>query len=66
MPRALVEHHALRDKLELYALKDFAPRSQLWLIYPNVPASQIPAIDAFAAAIAEGLDLADIHKPSTC
>lgn len=66
MPRALVEHHALRDLLELYALKDFAPRSQLWLIYPNVPASQIPAIDAFAAAIAEGLDLADVHKPSTC
>lgn len=66
MPRALVEHHALRDQLELYALKDFAPRSQLWLIYPNVPASQIPAIDAFAAAIAEGLDLADVHKPSTC
>jgi len=57
MPRALVEHHPLRHDLSLYALKDFAPRSQLWLVYPNVPASQIPAIDAFAAAIAHGLDL---------
>ena len=60
MPRALVERHALRPQLQIYSLQDFAPRSQLWLVYPNVPASQIPAIDAFAAAIAQGLDLAPL------
>ncbi|MNF14302.1 hypothetical protein D3C80_2164670 [compost metagenome] len=59
-----MEHHALRPDLAIYALKDFAPRSQLWLIYPNVPASQIPAIDAFAAAIAQGLDL-PIHSANS-
>lgn len=60
MPRALVERHSLRPLLQIYSLQDFAPRSQLWLVYPNVPASQIPAIDAFAAAIAHGLDLAPL------
>ncbi|MFZ4832136.1 LysR family transcriptional regulator [Rouxiella sp. Mn2063] len=57
MPRALVEQHPLRDQLSLYTLNDFAPHSQLWLIYPPILASQIPAVEVFAEAMAKGLGL---------